>query len=111
MKFVFIIPFLFLGITAAQAQQGQTVQQDQTVLQPTGQTNSNASAVGSDPLGVPTPALPSVSSSSPASQFGTPSESPTATGSTTTGPTTTGSASGATGSSPPSSTGIPIRCG
>jgi hypothetical protein len=71
MQLVFIIAIMFLGITTAQGQ---------TVLQ-------NGQTVGSDPLSVPTSSLPSVSSPSSASQFGTPSGSPT----------TTGSASGATG--------------
>src|SRR3979490_1134063 len=78
MRLVFIIAIMFLGITTAQGQ---------TVLQLNGQTNSGESAVGSDPLSVPTSPSPSMSSPSPASQFGTASGSPT----------TTGSASGATG--------------
>jgi hypothetical protein len=95
MKLVFVIATMFLGITTAQ---GQTVLQlnGQTM---NGQTNSSESAVGSDPLGVPTSSMPSVPSPSPASQFGTPSGSPTTTGTTgsAASPTTTGSASGASG--------------
>jgi hypothetical protein len=53
MQLVFIIAIMFLGITTAQGQ---------TVLQLNGQTNSSESAVGSDPLGVPTSSLPSVPS-------------------------------------------------
>jgi hypothetical protein len=58
MQLVFIIAIMFLGITTAQGQ---------TVLQLNGQTNISESAVGSDPLGVPTSSLPSVPSPSPAS--------------------------------------------
>jgi hypothetical protein len=62
MKLVFIIAIMFLGITTAQGQQGQTVSQ------PNGQTNGNGSTIGSDPLSVATSSL---SSASPASQSGT----------------------------------------
>ena len=78
MKLVFIIAIVFLGLTTAQGQ---------TALPPNSQINSSAGAVGSDPLSAPASSLPSMSSPSPASQFGTASRSPTA----------TGSASGATG--------------
>lgn len=85
MQRFFIIAIMLLGITAAQGQ---------TALQPNGQTNSSESAVGSDPFSVPTSSLPPMSSSSPASQFGTASGSPTAAGSAR-GPTgATGSATG-----------------
>ena len=78
MKLVCIMAAMILGSTAARGQ---------TVLQLNGQTNSSASAVGSDPLNVPAYSLPSVSSPSLASQSGAASGSAT----------TTGSASGATG--------------
>jgi hypothetical protein len=83
MKSVFIIAIMFLGITAAQGQ---------TVSQPNGQTSS--SVVGSDPLGVPTSSLPSMSSPSPASQSGTASGSSTASGSASGATRAIGSASG-----------------
>jgi hypothetical protein len=81
MRFAFIIAIMLLGITTAQGQQGQTV------MQLNGQTNSGGSAVGSDPLGVPSSSLTSASSPS------------TTTGSTSSARETTGSAS-ATSQSP-----------
>ena len=54
MQFVFILAIMVLGITTAQ---GQTVSQSNS------QTNVSETAVGSDPLGVPTSSLPSQSGS------------------------------------------------
>jgi hypothetical protein len=61
MQLVFIIAIMFLGITTAQGQ---------TVLQLNGQTNTSQSAVGSDPLSVPTSSLPSVPASGPLNGWG-----------------------------------------
>ena len=92
MQRVFIIAIMFLGITAAQGQ---------TVMQPSGHTNSSIgatnsgeSALGSDPLGVSTSSL-SGSSTSPSSQSGTVSGSPAATGPASGGAGATSSGSGA----------------
>ena len=92
MRRVFIMAIMLLGITTAQGQ---------TVLQMNGQTNSSAgransseSAVGSDPLNVPTSSVPSVSSPSLSSQSGTASGSPATTGSAGGGAGAASSASG-----------------
>jgi hypothetical protein len=86
MQRAFIIAILFLGVTAAQGQ---------TMSQPNGQTtsspNSSQTAVGSDPLSVPTSSL---SSPSPASGFGAASGSPTAGGSANGATGAAGTASG-----------------
>jgi hypothetical protein len=100
MRRVFIIAIMFLGITAAQGQ---------TVMQPSGHTNSSIgatssseSAVGSDPLSVSTSSL-SGSSTSPSSQSGASSGSPAATGSASSGAGATSSGAGAAGSGSTSS--------
>ena len=101
MRRVFIMAIMLLGITTAQGQ---------TVLQMNGQTNSSAgransseSAVGSDPLNVPTSSVPSVSSPSLSSQSGTASGSPATTGSAGGGAGAASSASGTVGSASTSS--------
>jgi hypothetical protein len=85
MKLVFIIAIVFLGLTTAQGQ---------TALPPNSQINSSAGAVGAGSLSAPASSLPSMSSPSPASQFGTASRSPTATGSASGATGAIGSASG-----------------
>jgi hypothetical protein len=75
MKLVFGIAIMFLGIAAAQ---------DQTALPPSGQTNSGANAVGSDPLSVPASSLPS--GSSPSSGGGSAGGGAGGTGSASQGP-------------------------
>ena len=85
-SFIVAIAIMLLGISAAHAQTGAPV---------SGPTTGSVTAVGSDPLSVPTSPLPSVSSPSRGSASGT------ASGSTT----TTGSAVGGTGAiSAPAST-------
>jgi hypothetical protein len=94
MKFVFIMAIMFLGITAAQGQQGRTVSQ------PNGPASSNGTTAASDSLSVPTSSLSSassvssVSSPSPASQSGASARSATTSGSARGATAATGSASG-----------------